>query len=182
MGLLQEAYQSRDKIALIAFHGTASTVVVPPTKALALAKRRLEELPCGSKTPLSDALETAFRLGTNAIQVKQDTGRVVVVLLTDGRANVPLCVSHGGLFDPAVDAAASEDGQPSRTYLKDEALALAKRMGASDKFDVLVIDTEDRFVGTGVARELARAACGNYCHLARADDRTVSRAVQQVVG
>lgn len=178
MTLLQEAYKSRDKVALIAFHGMAADVVVPPTKSMALARRRLEALPCGSKTPLADALIVAIRTGLNAIKVKQDTGKVIIVLISDGRANVPLSMSNGEVFDPLGDPE-SKDGLPSRAFLKKEVLAIAKRIGANDDLDLLVIDTEDKFVSTGVGEEIAKLAGGNYYHLARADHKSVARIVQQ---
>jgi len=179
MSLLEESYKSRDKVALIAFSGDKSDVVVPPTKSMALATKRLEAMPCGSKTPLADALVTALRTGLNSIKVKQDAGRVIVVLISDGRANVPLCVSEGEAFDPSVDPK-SKDGEPSRDFLKEEVIALAKQIGAQEDFDLLCIDTEDKFVGTGVAEEIARAAMGNYYHIAPSDTKGVTSAVKAV--
>lgn len=177
MTLLQEAYKSRDKIALIAFHGDSADLVVPPTKALALARSRLEGMPCGSKTPLADALSKAARTGQNAIKVKQDTGKVILVVISDCRPNVPLCVSAGEKFDASVDPQ-SKDGLPSRAYLQDEVLALARQIGALADFDLLVIDTEDKFIHTGIGKELAQLAGGNYHHLDRADGRSIARVVQ----
>ena len=40
--------------------------------------------------------------GLNA-QKSGDVGKVVVVLISDGRANVPLCISEGEEFDPEAD-------------------------------------------------------------------------------
>jgi magnesium chelatase subunit D len=178
MTLLQEAYKSRDKIALIAFSGHEANVVVPPTKSVALTRRRLESMPCGSQTPLADALVKAVRIGINAIKVKQDTGKVALVLISDCRPNVPLCLSEGEPFDASLDLQ-STDGQPSRKYLRDEVVAIGKQIGAMNDFDLLCIDTEDKFVHTGVAQELARVAGGNYHALARADHQSISRAVSE---
>lgn len=180
MTLLQEAYKSRDKIALIAFHGDAADVVVPPTKSMALTRSRLEAMPCGSKTPLTDALVKAVRIGLNAVNVKQDTGRVIIIVISDCRGNVPLCVSNGETFDSGVDPK-SKEGQPSRAFLKDEALAVAKQIGVLDEFDLVCIDTEDKFVGTGIAEELARVAGGNYVGLgSHADSPSITKAVKKV--
>ena len=110
----------------------------------------------------------AMRTGLNALKVKQDVGRVVIVLLTDGRSNIPLSLSETGLFNPDLDPR-SRNGVPSREYLKDEAIECAKKLGSLPDFDLLVIDTEDKFVGTGTAREIAAVAGGNYHRLIEAD-------------
>lgn len=174
LSLLSEAYKSRDKICLVAFHGDKAEVVVPPTKSMALTKNRLEGMPCGGGSPLTHGLVLAMRTGLNAIKVKQDVGRVIIVLLSDGRANVPLCVSEGEAFDPSIDAAA-KNGEPSRAYLKEETLAVSKMLGALDDFNVLCVDTEDRFVGTGMSRDIAKAAQGNYYHIIDKESGAVSR-------
>ena len=169
MSLLQEAYKNRDKICLISFHDQQAEILVPPTKSMALARNRLEIMPCGGTTPLAHALVTAIRTGLNAVKVKQDVSKVVLVLLADGRPNVPLCVSEGEAFDAALMdpdfGQAQNNQQPSRTYLKEEVLAIAKQLGAIDEFNLLCIDTEDQYVGTGVAKEFTRVAGGSYFHL-----------------
>lgn len=172
LSLLQESYKCRDKICLIEFHGETAQVLVPPTKSSALTKNRLEAMPCGGGSPLTHALDLAIRTGLNTKKIKQDVGRVVIVLLTDGRANMPLCISLGGHFDPSSDPK-SKDGVPSRAYLKNEVLACAKQLASLPDFNFLVIDTEDKFVGTGFAKELASVAQGNYVHLDTTDSSTV---------
>jgi magnesium chelatase subunit D len=162
---LKEAYKCRDKICLIAFHENKAETIVPPTKSMALTKSRLEGMPCGGGSPLTHALMMAMKIGVNTKKIKQDVGRVVIVLLTDGRNNVPMCVSEGEEFDPSVDPE-SKNGAPSRKFLRDEALAVAKMLAALDDFNVLCIDTEDKFVGTGIARDITAAAGGTYVHLA----------------
>ena len=92
--LLAEAYKSRDQISLISFHGDQAEVLVPPTKSMALTKNRLEAMPCGGGSPLAHALMLAAQVGLNTMKVKQAVGRVVVVCITDGRANIPLELSE----------------------------------------------------------------------------------------
>ncbi|KAL7440532.1 hypothetical protein ACHAXH_009308 [Discostella pseudostelligera] len=172
MSLLTEAYQSRDQICLIPFQGDRADVLLPPTRSIAAAKKRLEVMPCGGGSPLADALQTAMLTGLNA-QKKGDIGKVVVVLISDGRANVPLIVSQGNEFDPESDED-SKDGKPSRKYLKDEVLACAKQMGVLPGFNLLCIDTENKFISTGVAKEISDAALGRYHQIAKADAKALA--------
>jgi magnesium chelatase subunit D len=178
ISLLSEAYKCRDKICLVEFHGNKAEILVPPTKSMALTKNRLESMPCGGGSPLAHALTLAMRTGLNAKKVKQDVGRVIIVLLTDGRANIPVGVSMGETFDPIIDPE-SKDGVPSRKFLKDEVLACAKQLGALEDFSLLCIDTEDQFVGTGIARAISQAARGNYYHILETDSSAVSHITKQ---
>jgi len=175
MSLLTEAYQSRDQICLIPFQGDKADVLLPPTRSIAMAKRRLEQMPCGGGSPLADAMQAAMLTGLNA-QKSGDVGKVVVVLISDGRANVPLCVSRGEEFDPDADED-SKDGKPSRKYLKEEALACAKQMGSLQGFNLLCIDTENKFISTGVAKDIANAAQGKYHQIAKADGSAIASVI-----
>jgi len=172
MSLLTEAYQSRDQICLIPFQGDRADVLLPPTRSIAQAKKRLEIMPCGGGSPLADALQAASLTGLNA-QKTGDVGKVVVVLISDGRANVPLCISKGEEFDPDADEN-SKDGKPSRQYLKDEVLACAKQLGVLPGFNLLAIDTENKFISTGVAKDIANAAQGKYHQISKADGSAIA--------
>jgi magnesium chelatase subunit D len=141
---------------------------------MALTRSRLEEMPCGGGSPLAHALTTAIRTGMNEIKVKKDVGRAVVVLLTDGRANIPLSVSEG-----EIDAYSPE--MPSRAYMKEEAIAVAKTLGSLQDFDIVVVDTEDKFVGTGIARDIAKASQGLYQALLHSDAASVSNLAREAV-
>jgi magnesium chelatase subunit D len=150
IGLLAEAYKNRNKICLINFHGKGAEVLVPPTKSIAMTKSRLQSMPCGGGSPLAHAIEIALRTGVNSMKIKKDVGRCILVLITDGRANIPLCISHGDEFDPATYP--SFQGMPTKQFLHDEVISCAKRLGAIKSFNILIIDTEDKFVSTGLAK------------------------------
>merc|ERR1712091_379006 len=158
MALLAKSYESRDQVSVVPFYGDKAEVLLPPSRSISMARRRLDKLPCGGGSPLAHGLSTATRTGINAIQ-GGDCGRVMVVLLTDGRANVSLAKSNR---DP--EALAEDAPKPSQSDLKDEVSNIAKKLGAAG-IRLLVIDTENKFVSTGFAEEIAKAAGGKYHYL-----------------
>ena len=102
------------------------------------------------------------------------------MLISDGRANVPLCVSMGEEFDEDADEN-SKDGKPSRQYLKDEVLACSKKLGALPGFNLLCIDTENKFISTGLAKDIANAAMGKYHQITKADGNAIASVTNQAL-
>lgn len=149
--LLAEAYRSRDQVALITFRGRRAELQLPPTRSITAASRRLIRLPCGGGSPLAHGLALAVRVGENARQSK-DVGEVLIVLISDGKANVSLRQSL---------VAPTEDG-PERAVLSEirqEVLGIAaaiRRLG----IELLVIDTSHRHLPSDLAAELVLRADG----------------------
>jgi magnesium chelatase subunit D len=85
LSLLNDAYQRRDKVALISFRGESANILLPPTSSVALAAPRLEELPTGGRTPLAVGIEKAAEV-LEREKLRDRERRPLVVLLTDGRA------------------------------------------------------------------------------------------------
>jgi magnesium chelatase subunit D len=89
-GLLSDAYRRRDRVAFIAFRGKSAEVLLPPTNNIDLAEKALKELPTGGRTPLPHALLTALNLVELEKERSSKAIKPVIVLITDGKANVPL--------------------------------------------------------------------------------------------
>nr|WP_233255180.1 VWA domain-containing protein [Halopenitus persicus] len=81
--LLRDAYEGREEVAFVAFAGTDADVLLPPTDSVGMAARHLKDLPTGDRTPLPAGLRTAGEVVRRA-----DPAAGVVVVVTDGRANV----------------------------------------------------------------------------------------------
>jgi magnesium chelatase subunit D len=135
LGLLQSAYEQRDEVGVIAFRGPQANLLFPPTGSVELADRALRVLPTGGRTPLAHALVTAGEVFRRARSAKPEVP-ALLVLLSDGKANVPLPDTAGDPWQQAL---------------------LAARDLASTRLPALVLDTEAGFVRLGRATELAQA-------------------------
>lgn len=174
MRLLTESYTSRDQVCLIPFYGSKAEVLLPPSKSISMARKRLDQLPCGGGSPLAHGISTAVRTAIQA-QASGDVGRVMMVLITDGRANVTLAKSNE---DPA--AMDPDAPKPTADELKEEVLDMAKKCMANG-IQLLVIDTENKFVSTGFAEEISKAAGGKYYYLPNASDAAIAAAASSAM-
>jgi magnesium chelatase subunit D len=88
LSLLSDAYQQRDTVGVIAFRGITAEILLYPTQRIALAEDALKSLPTGGRTPLPHALQTVSEL----LQTFKHKGdyHPILILLTDGKANVAL--------------------------------------------------------------------------------------------
>lgn len=143
-GLVEASHGRHDEIVVIGCRGSRADVLVEPTSSREDVERALEYLPTGGRTPLAHGLELAAGYVTD---------QAVVIVITDGRANVP-----------------------TRT---EDAWADTLHAAGALRSAALVIDTEDPRTATGRPRELADALRGTYARLTDLDPSRVLTIVRE---
>ncbi len=152
--LLADCYVRRDQVAVIAFRGKQAELLLPPTRSLVNAKRRLAGLPGGGGTPLAHALDTAAALADGIARRGQSP---LLVLLTDGRANV------------------ARDGSGGRERALQDALQSGRQL-AQRQWPSLLIDTSPK--PQREATELALAMGAQYMPLPHAGAERLAQSVR----
>jgi magnesium chelatase subunit D len=148
--LLAQAYVKRAEVALVAFRGDLAEISLPPTRSLARAKRQLAALAGGGGTPMAAGIDLARRVA----EAERARGRTpLVVILTDGRANV--------------------GGGPGMT--PHEAALASARAFAATGINSVFIDCSARPRPEG--GQIATAMAARYVALPRLDARAVVAAV-----
>jgi magnesium chelatase subunit D len=128
LSLLRDAYQRRDKVAVITFRGDGARLLLPPTNSAHTAARRLTRFDTGGVTPLAEGLLAARDVVVRE-RAKDRLRRPLVVVLTDGRAT----------------------GGPDPLQRSQIAAARLMAEGAA----AVVVDCETSYVRLGLAAELA---------------------------
>lgn len=154
--LLKDAYQRRDRVALIAFRGDDAQVLLPPTASIELANLKLRSLPTGGSTPLAAGIQRSLEVLAEETRRNPETVPWLV-LITDGRGNVGL---DGGVGSLDAQAAASQ----------------VKAQGVH----AVVIDTGSS-AGGEAARAIAAAAGAEYVRPGRADATALVKTVRSRV-
>ena len=152
--LLADCYVRRDRVAVLAFRGQSVELLLPPTRSLARAKRSLAALPGGGGTPLAAAIDGAREL---AAQIGRRGETPIIVLLTDGRANV------------------ARDGSPGRARANDDAVVAARQLRLAG-LAALLLDTSPHPQPS--AQLLAREMGAAYVPLPYAGASAVSQVVR----
>lgn len=151
--LLKDAYARRDRVALVSCSGRRAEVVLPFTSAVVTAKRRLEGIEYGGTTPLASGLATGLALLSRE-QEKEPSATPILVLITDGSANVPLEV-------------VGDAGMEAEEVARD-----LRRAGVH----LLVVDVG--FEGSDLARRISSAAGGRYVKTSRPSKEEIYAAIK----
>ncbi len=140
MSLLLDAYQKRDRVAMVSFRRQEAFVNLPPTSSIELAANLLTEMPVGGRTPLSAGLAKSYEVLRNHL-LREPTARPIIILITDGKSNVSL-----------------GDQKPV-----EEALNFVSKMALDERIRFVVVDTEQEgLIQFGLAAKLAAACDADY--------------------
>ncbi|MER3424993.1 MAG: hypothetical protein C4293_18950, partial [Nitrospiraceae bacterium] len=140
IGLLETAYRKRDRVALLAFAGLRSRLVLPPTRSVRRAQRLLHDLAAGGRTPMAEALQQARHLVMTA---RRKELQQAVVVISDGRSNV-----------------AEKGADPVQAVMRELALL------AQEKSPVILLDAEEGPVRLGLMRHWSMRFGFVYARLA----------------
>ena len=153
--LLEKAYVNRDRVALMSFRGQGAELLLPPTGSVELLRRAVDQIPTGGGTPLAATLVAALEVAQQAR--RRGLHNVVLVLLTDARANVGLKADRAGV---------------------EEELRQLALLTAASGLKALVIDTQRSYLSQGSAQKLATWLGGQYLYLPGASGATIAAAAQ----
>jgi magnesium chelatase subunit D len=153
--LLEQAYVHRDQVALISFRGKAAELLLPPTASVELVRRAVDLLRTGGGTPIAATLLACLAVAERAR--RRGLRNIVLILLTDGRANTGLRVERAAVDEELKQIAAS-----------------VARAGISS----LVVDTQRSFVNQGSAQRLAGWLAGRHLYLPGASAAKIAAAAK----
>ncbi len=159
-GLLEKAYVHRDKVAMIYFRNKEAKLILSPSNSLSKASGALRSFTAGGKTPLSKALVETLNLAKQA-KPRWDVAGTVLVLFTDGRANMPYKEIEGQ---------------------SDESLAYQEiqRMGATlrkELIGTIVFDTKRYKSENPEAKSLAGILGGKYIYIHHSNNASATTKV-----
>jgi magnesium chelatase subunit D len=141
LSLLIDAYQKRDRVGLVVFRGSGAEVLLPPTSSVELARKYMQSLPVGGKTPLAHGLSKGFEVIKRELMINEHT-IPRMILISDGKANVSM-----GSGSPL------EDAKEMASHIRDAGISS------------LVIDSEQNFISFGLAHALSDDLGARYLKL-----------------
>lgn len=156
LSLLSDAYQKRDRVAMVTFRKDRAQLVLGITRSVDLAAKELEQLATGGRTPLSAGLEMAHHI-IRASKRKEKDLLPVLVVVSDGRA------TYGRSEKPFEDA------------------VQAAKAIAADKIRTVVIDVEQDFIKLQLAQKLGEALCARVYQIDDLQSGTLVAAVKNAV-
>lgn len=155
LSLLNDAYQKRDRVGLIAFRKDSAELILGITRSVDLAHKKLKELPTGGRTPMAAGLRMGHEM-IKAVKVRDPDMVPVLILISDGRSNVSLNGEN-----PMAASITAASGI------------------AAEGIKALVIDAECDFIRLGLAERIAEAMKADYYKLEELEAGRIVSAVKK---
>lgn len=156
--LLVDAYQKRDRVGMVVFKQNEAELILPPTSSVELAKKQLETIPTGGKTPLSKGLYAGLQCLSQEMKKQKDI-KPLMIILSDGKANVSM-----------------EQGKNPF----DEAKQIASGIKEAN-ISSLVINTETGMLKFGRMEKLSEILDGKYFHLEDLKAESIVASVKETI-
>ena len=157
LSLLNDAYQKRDSIGIIAFRGNGAETLLNITRSVDLAEKCLRTLPTGGKTPLADGLYKSYQL-LRTEKIKNPDSLQYLIVVSDGKANVPFKTDN-----------ALEDS-----------FNLAETIG-NEGIKSMVIDTESSYIEYGFAKELGKRMDSKYIKMSKISQEEIKSNIKDLI-
>ena len=156
--LLQESYRNRDRVGLVSFRKNSAEILLPFTKSVDFAYRKLKDMSTGGTTPLAAGLlKTHLEISK---EKRMNPGeKCYVVLTTDGRANMP--ITEGDAFDDAMKAAG--------------------HIGAENTARWIVVDTGTGYPHLDNALKICERLNGTYLKLEELNSSNLAHRIKTIV-
>ena len=169
LALLQNAYEKRDRVAMLVFRFAQGRVVLPPTRNFARARRSVEELYIGGCTPLATGLLEGLRLAETE-RLRDPTSAPVLIVLTDGLANIDLSGNMRSITPrrDALSVAREIAARRIPTLMIDTTIKPA-RNPFTGEVPSAPLSQQDKEISPG--KELALALAADYYQLCPPDSR-----------
>ena len=153
LSLLNDAYQKRDKVGMIAFRKQSAELILGITRSIDLAQKELTSLPTGGRTPLEEGLNLACDV-VKAARIKDRKMLPVIVLVSDGKATY-----------------SKNSNDPFQAALNSAARVKAEKIKA------VVIDADESFIRLRLSEKIADAMGADLFEI---DDLRVQNLISSV--
>lgn len=157
LSLLNDAYQKRDKVGIIAFRKDNAELLLDITRSVDLAEKCLKDLPTGGKTPLALGLYKAYEL-LKVEKIKNPDSLQYLIVVSDGKANIPL--NSDNAFE--------------------DSLKIAEKIH-NEGIKSMVIDTENGYIQYDFAKQLSEKMESKYVKINNVSKNKIESNVKKLI-
>lgn len=138
LSILTNAYEKRDKVAMISFRRNKAEVLLEVTKSVELAEKKLRTMVTGGKTPLGEGLKKGYQI-VKKEKLKNPEDIILMVVVSDCKGNFSL----------------------SSKNPMEEVFHIGRKI-TQEAIDTIVIDSETGFLNLGLGKKLSETMKGKH--------------------